>query len=186
MSRLRYARVSDRLLAGAMPFTDAHVRALAGEGVTGVLNLCEDSEYWQGERELVEAAYRRAGVAEHRLGVRDGCTVPPALLERAVALAGDGTLYVHCRGGRERSAAVCTAIISRWDGLSVDDALRRAQAANPVFRPLAGQVQGLRAWHNSSSRELLGEVGSRESAIETEDYTVSRIWGRLATEGESL
>ena len=146
MSRLRYARLSDRLLAGAMPFTDGHVQALAGEGVTTVLNLCEDGEYWQGERELVEAGYRRAGIVEHRLGVRDGCTVPPDLLERAVALASAETVYVHCRGGRERAATVCTAILSRRHGVPVEEALRIAQAANPVFRPLPGQLAGLLAW----------------------------------------
>jgi protein tyrosine phosphatase (PTP) superfamily phosphohydrolase (DUF442 family) len=133
-----------------MPFTDGHVHALTAEGVTAVLNLCEDGEYWQGEREVIESAYRRAGIDEHRLGVRDGCTVPPALLERAVALAGEGTLYVHCRGGRERSATVCTAILSRRHGVSVEEALRLAQAANPVFRPLPGQLEGLLAWAGSA------------------------------------
>jgi atypical dual specificity phosphatase len=146
VSRLRYARLSDALLGGAMPYTDRHVQLLAGEGVTAVINLCQDAEYWQGEHDLVRAGYARAGIAEHRLPVRDGSTVPPAVLDRAVELAAAGTLYVHCRGGRERSATVCAAILSRQTGADVDEALRLAQAANPVFRPLPGQVQGLRSW----------------------------------------
>ena len=135
-----------------MPYTDAHVQLLAGEGVTAVINLCEDAEYWHGEHDLVRAGYARAGIAEHRLTVRDGSTVPGAVLDRAVELAAAGTLYVHCRGGRERSATVCAAILSRQTGADVDAALHAAQAANPIFRPLPGQVQGLRAWWRSAAR----------------------------------
>lgn len=129
-----------------MPYTEKHVQALAAERVTAVINLCEDREYWQDEHDLVSAAYRRAGIIEHRLAVRDGSTVPGDVLDRAVELAGGGTLYVHCRGGRERSATVCAAILSRQGGTDVDEALRRAQTANPVFQPLPGQLLGLRAW----------------------------------------
>jgi len=133
-----------------MPYTERHVEALAAEGVTAVINLCEDAEYWQGEHELVRAGYVRSGIAEHRLAVRDGSTVPAHVLDRAVELADGGTLYVHCRGGRERSATVCAAILSRQTGADVDEALRSAQARNPVFRPLPGQVQGLRAWSRAA------------------------------------
>lgn len=129
-----------------MPYTAAHVALLGAEGVTGVINLCEDREYWEGERAQVEDAYRLAGIVEHRLAVTDGATVPPGVLDRAVELAGSGTLYVHCRGGRERSATVCTAILSSEHGIEVDEALRRAQQHNPVFRPLPGQLLGLAAW----------------------------------------
>jgi atypical dual specificity phosphatase len=152
MSRLRYARLTEGLLGGAMPYTDAHVAALAGEGVTAVVNLCEDREYWQGEHALVAESYRRAGIVEHRLAVPDGSTVPAAVLDRAITVAQGHTLYVHCRGGRERSATVCTAILSRIGGVDVGEALRRAQAANPVFRPLPGQLLGLEAWWQTIAR----------------------------------
>jgi protein-tyrosine phosphatase len=84
--------------------------------------------------------------------VRDGSTVPGTVLDRAVELSATGTLYVHCRGGRERSATVCAAILSRQTGADVEAALRSAQAANPIFRPLPGQVQGLHAWWRSAAR----------------------------------
>ena len=146
MSRLRYARLTESLLGGEMPYTAAHVAALADEGVTAVVNLCEDREYWQDEHALVSECYQRAGIVEHRLAVRDGSTVPAAVLDQAVALTQGQTLYVHCRGGRERSATVCAAILSRIGGVDVREALRQAQAANPVFRPLPGQLMGLDAW----------------------------------------
>ena len=57
MARLNYHRLGDSLLAGAMPFRADHVEALHGEGVTAVVNLCQEREYWDGERELVLDAY---------------------------------------------------------------------------------------------------------------------------------
>ena len=147
MARLAYARLSDTLLGGPMPYTERHVRALTAEGVTAVINLCEDSEYWAGERDLVDAQYGRAGIVEHRLAVTDGATVPAEVLAQAVTVAASGeTVYVHCRGGRERSATVCAAIVSQAERLSAADAVSRAVAANPVFKPLPWQVQGLERW----------------------------------------
>jgi protein tyrosine phosphatase (PTP) superfamily phosphohydrolase (DUF442 family) len=151
MSRLAYARLSDSLLGGPMPFTERHVRALSDEGVTAVINLCEDGEYWEGERDLVSAQYRQAGISEHRLTVKDGATVPADVLDRAVTLAAaGGTLYVHCRGGRERSATVCAAIVTRREDVPPADAIRLTQVANPVFKPLPWQVEGLEQWARSS------------------------------------
>lgn len=149
MSRLVFARLSETLLGGPMPYTERHVASLRDEGVTAVINLCQDSEYWSGERELVAAEYQRAGITEHRLAVVDGSTVPPEVLDEALAVAVGESVYVHCRGGRERSATVCTAILTRSHRLDPADALRLAQAANPVFKPLPWQLHGVQVWAGS-------------------------------------
>jgi len=62
MARLQYSRLNDSLLAGPMPHTAAHVQALRDEGVVVVVNLCEEREYWDGEREAVTSAYEAAGI----------------------------------------------------------------------------------------------------------------------------
>jgi atypical dual specificity phosphatase len=129
-----------------MPYTAEHVRALAAEGVTAVVNLCEEGEYWDGELPAVRAAYADAGVAEHHLPVPDGASVPSGVLDAAVALARDGTVYVHCRGGRERSAAVAVAVLVAADGLSVSDALARVRESRPICAPLPWQMDAVRAW----------------------------------------
>jgi atypical dual specificity phosphatase len=146
MARLNYHRLGPTLLAGAMPFSREHVEALSGEGVTAVVNLCQEREYWDGERELVLAAYREHGIEEHHLPVIDGSTVPDEVLDAAVRLAGSNILYVHCRGGRERSATVAVAVIAHVEGLPVDHALEQAVQRRPVFKPLPWQVSALHAW----------------------------------------
>jgi atypical dual specificity phosphatase len=146
VARLNYSRLTDQLLAGAMPHSGDHVQALSDEGVRCVVNLCEEREYWEGEREAVLTAYRASGIVEHHLPVRDGGTVPTDVIEAAVAAAAGGPVYVHCRGGRERSATVAVALLARAQGISVDRALRQAQASRPVFEPLPWQVAALRDW----------------------------------------
>ena len=148
---LRYSSLGSGLLAGLMPHAVAHVEALDAEGVRTVINLCEDHEYWDGERAAVEAAFRRADMTEHRLPVPDGATIPPDVLDRAVEAAGEETAYVHCRGGRERSAAVAIALLAAQSGSTFDDAHHLALSLRPGFRPLPWQVDGVRAW--AASRE---------------------------------
>ena len=149
MARLNYSRLNERLLAGAMPHAPEHVDALQAEGVGVVVNLCEEREYWDGERELVTAAYGSRGIVELHLPVKDGSTVPAAVIDQALAAAADAVAYVHCRGGRERSATVATALLARSEGLSIDAALEQARSRRPVFAPLPWQLEALRAWSGS-------------------------------------
>jgi atypical dual specificity phosphatase len=146
VGRLEYTRLNDSLLAGRMPVSGRHVEALRAEGVTTVINLCEDREYWDGEREDVALACARAGIVEHRLAVIDGGTVSADVLEQAIAAAADGVAYVHCRGGRERSAAVTVALLAAASGSSVEEALGLAVSLRPGFKPLPWQVEGVRSW----------------------------------------
>jgi atypical dual specificity phosphatase len=129
-----------------MPHATAHVEALQAEGVRTVINLCEEHEYWDGERAAVEAAFLHARIAEHRLPVPDGATIPPDVLDQAVAAAAGETAYVHCRGGRERSAAVAVALLAARRGITIDEALADAKARWPTCRPLPWQMAGVRAW----------------------------------------
>jgi protein-tyrosine phosphatase len=145
-ARLRYFELGSGLYAGRMPHATAHVEALDAAGVRTVVNLCEEHEYWDGERAAVEAAFAHAGIVEHRLPVPDGATIPPAVLDRAVAAVGDETAYVHCRGGRERSAAVAVAVLATRRGVSIDAALADAAGRWPTCRPLPWQIEGVRAW----------------------------------------
>jgi atypical dual specificity phosphatase len=143
---LRFFALGSDLYAGRMPHATAHVEALHAAGVRAVVNLCEEHEYWDGERPAVEAAFRHAGIVEHRLPVPDGATIPPEVLERAIAAVADQPAYIHCRGGRERSAAVAVAVLATRRGVSVDTALADAAASWPTCRPLPWQIAGVHAW----------------------------------------
>jgi len=149
MSRLNYSRLSDHLLAGAMPHSRAHVDALVAEGVAVVVNLCELREYWAGERDAVLEGYAAAGIRELHLPVKDGATVPDGVIDAAIRAQRDEITYVHCRGGRERSAAVATAMLATAHRLTITQALAMAQVGRPVFRPLPWQLESLHAWSDA-------------------------------------
>ena len=107
--------VADGLMLANLPYKAGHVEALAEEGAGLVLNMCEDGEYRPGQRKDVSYAYRSRGIEE----ARDLCMVdlgdhPVELFDTAVRLIDHAArsgrnAVVHCRGGRERSAAVVAA-----------------------------------------------------------------------------
>jgi protein-tyrosine phosphatase len=142
----------DRLLAGRNPLTVVDVAQLCAAGVTHVLDLREDAEWAASDRFGVEAIdeLRRRGVERKAIRVVDQGAPSPEFLDAAVAwieeiVARAGTrVYVHCRAGRERTAAVLAALlVSR--GVSLADALRRVRERCRGV-PMTHQVAAVRAW----------------------------------------
>ena len=146
-----YASVYDRLIVGAMPLDAADVGALAALGVSRVLNLVEDAEYQRGARRTVERALAREGIEERRLGTEDYGALTPELLEQATAQVNgwldDGEIvYLHCRAGWQRSAAVAAGAIAIREGTDVEAALLQVQKLKRTADPLPHQREDLSRW----------------------------------------
>jgi protein-tyrosine phosphatase len=99
-----FADVLDNLLIGAYPLDREDVTSLERLGIVRVLNLVEDSEYRQGERDAIEAAYADLGIEEERLELTDFGGLRAEELEAAVRtlsslLEQEGGTYLHCRAG---------------------------------------------------------------------------------------
>jgi atypical dual specificity phosphatase len=155
--RYGFAEIADGLLVGAYPLDADDVQALAHAGVTRVFNLVEDEEYGDGTRAAADAALAAAGIAEHRLSVVDYGGLMPGQLERATAavlawLAAGERVYLHCRAGRQRSAAVAAGVVALRDGVGLDAALESIRARKPSAEPLAHQRQDLEHWWKLRSR----------------------------------
>ncbi len=149
--RFGFGSVADGLFTGAYPLDADDVAALAAAGVDEVYNLCEDVEYGDGEREAVEEALRAAGISERRLSFVDYGNIPAAQLEQATtdvsaALALGKRVYLHCRAGWQRSAAVAAGVIARREGITIDQALEQLRQRRPAAEPLQHQLQDLHAW----------------------------------------
>ena len=145
------AEVHRDLLVGAYPLDGRDVQVLRHFGVERVLNLVEDSEYRDGRRPEVEAAYEVFSIQETRLSLVDFGHLPPERLEEAVStVAGwvrDGDrVYVHCRAGWQRSAAVAAGAVAVLDEIDIRDALRRVQDRKPSADPLPHQRVDLIDW----------------------------------------
>ena len=146
-----FAEVLDDLFVGAYPLDQDDVRALSRLGIRQILNLTEDKEYEGGERSAVERALAAAGIAEHRLRLTDYGGLPAETLDAAVSVIGrwlDGgeRVYLHCRAGWQRSAAVAAGVVAIRAGIGIDEALALVQARKPTADPLPHQREDLRRW----------------------------------------
>ena len=146
-----YASVYDHLIVGALPLDEADVRMLAALGVSRVLNLVEDDEYGRGSRRKVERALATAEISECRLSTVDYGALSPALLDQATRQVNswldDGEIvYLHCRAGWQRSAAVAAGAIALRDGIDIDAALAQVQRLKPNADPLPHQREDLQRW----------------------------------------
>ena len=151
-----YADVHDDLIVGAYP-VDAHdVATVRQLGVTRVLNLVEDDEYEPGERAEVEQALAGAGIVEARLSLIDYGHLPADQLEAAVQqvvgwLDAGERVYLHCRAGWQRSAAVAAGAVAIHTGVDIEAALAQVQRRKPSANPLPHQREELVRWWDARS-----------------------------------
>lgn len=146
-----FADVADRLLVGAYPLDEEDVAMLARLHITRVLNLVEDAEYPDGAREAASQALMAAGISESRLPMPDYGGLPAPQIDSAVQtvsgwLDQNETVYLHCRAGWQRSAALAAAVVASRNGLGLDPALAQVQARKPSADPLPHQREDLARW----------------------------------------
>jgi protein-tyrosine phosphatase len=146
-----FADVHPDLLIGAYPLDDDDVAMIAHLGVDRILNLVQDTEYREGDRAAVEAALERAGIEERRLDLTDYGGLPSTEIEEAVTrvlewLAAGHRVYLHCRAGWQRSAAIAAGVVAIREGLGIEEALEVVQARKPSADPLPHQREDLLWW----------------------------------------
>ena len=146
-----FDEILDDLLIGAYPLDADDVAMLHWAGVRRVLNLTEDDEYRRGEREVVTAAYRDAGIDEYRLEFIDHGPLSPEGTEATVQevlrwLDEAVRSYVHCRAGWQRSPAIAAGVVAVRNHLEIEAALEFVQARKPSADPLPHQREDLLRW----------------------------------------
>lgn len=146
-----FADVLEDLVIGAYPLDEEDVAMLARLQVGSILNLVEDKEYEPGQHEVVFEALSAAGIEEQRLSLADYGRLPPEELETAVRvvngwLDSGRRVYVHCRAGWQRSAAVAAGVIAVRLQLDIEEALDLLRTRKPSSDPLPHQREDLRNW----------------------------------------
>jgi atypical dual specificity phosphatase len=150
-SHFGYAQVADGLLSGAYPLDADDVKRLAAESVEVAYNLCEDAEYAPVQRHAVYQALAEVGIKERRLPMPDHGRLSPESLDRAVdevmlELEAGRRVYLHCRAGWQRSAAVAAAVIARREEIDLYRALLVFRDRKPASEPLPHQLADLAEW----------------------------------------
>jgi protein-tyrosine phosphatase len=155
--RFGFAEVGHGLLVGAYPVDADDVTALTDAGTDVLVNLCEDVEYREGQRDALGAALETAGIEERRLPVPDYGHLPAEHIERAVGevtreLQAGRRVYLHCRAGWQRSATIAAGAVAVREGLDAQDALVRVRERKPTAEPLPHQRADLLAWWDARAR----------------------------------
>lgn len=148
-----YNRINARILAGRNPLTVEDMECLHKEGVTHVLDLRESHEWMPPRMGEAAVAYQmQNGLRRCHLPIVDVSAPQPQAFETAVAFLEealsepDTQVYVHCRAGMERTAAVLMAYFAICEGTSCHIALQGLQRSRAKFQPLRHQVQAVETW----------------------------------------
>ena len=111
--------VNEHIVLGAYPF-DVDVARLAQEGVTAVVNTCQE---YAGP----VAEYEKHSISQLRIPTIDFTHPSFEDVERAVEfmdrqIASGGRIYVHCKAGRARSATVVACWLIKNRKMTADAA----------------------------------------------------------------
>jgi predicted protein tyrosine phosphatase len=153
-----FAEVFPELLIGAYPLDPEDVGALASSGVRRVLNLAQDAEYQEGQRDEVEQALARHEIAEVRLSIVDFGHLPADGLDHAVETV-VGWMdecersYIHCRAGWQRSASVSAGAVAVFNAVDISTALDWIRRHKSTADPLPHQRVDLLDWWLTRGRQ---------------------------------
>lgn len=146
-----FAEVAERLLIGAYPLDEQDIAMLSRLNISRILNLTEDEEYPPGARDAASAALKEAAIPEERLTTPDYGGLPVSVIDHAVGIVsewlGEGEIvYMHCRAGWQRSAALAAAVLADHTGVDLDAALAQVKSRKPAADPLPHQLEDLENW----------------------------------------
>ena len=142
-----------RIAAGRNPLSVRDVADLRAAGITHVLDLREESE-WAAPRfgNAAVEAMAKMDINRMHLPIVDMGAPQPldfdranAWIEKALALP-NAKVYLHCRAGMERTAAIALAFWIAREGISYDAAFRNLKGKRPIFQPLPAQERAVKQW----------------------------------------
>ena len=115
-------RVDERIIVGALPHS-FDVKGMIDDGVTAVVNTCEEYEGPVKE-------YDAANIKQFRMPTVDFTHPKLEDVENAVKFieeqtANGGTVYVHCKAGRARSATVAICWLIHAHQMEPEKALEK-------------------------------------------------------------
>jgi protein-tyrosine phosphatase len=140
-------------MAGRNPLSARDVAWMASQGITHILDLREARE-WKAPKfgHLALDAIQKRDLQRLHLQVWDMHAPKPQTFDAAcrfikeALLQPEAKVYVHCRAGMERTAAVLIAYYAKAHDVSYDQALGELKKGRPILAPLPIQEQAARRW----------------------------------------
>lgn len=123
---------------------DTVAQSSVPDEIDTVVSVCQDETFDNISDSCRQAHFRLAD--DRRSAERWGGSWEYQMFERAAdfvreAVTNDERVLVHCHKGRNRSVAVCAAVMGSIDGMDFETALTIIRAVRPIAGP-NGVMQG--------------------------------------------
>ncbi len=116
------AQVSGQLYRGSRVEDDAHMAALAKQGVKGIVNLC-------AENDMDTARANKFGIKPLHIPIIDNTAASLSQVQQFLEFVnGSGPAYVHCEAGQGRTGTMVGAYRIAQQGWSADKAIDEAKS----------------------------------------------------------
>jgi len=149
-----YDRIDDNVILGALPFKGLTTKLIETENVKGVISMNEDYElmlFANGKPE-----WSKHGVEFLQLSTRDIFETPSQdKLQKGVEFIQDlvartnGTVYVHCKAGRTRSATLVGCYLMTKNGCNAEAAIRQMRERRPHILLKKPQLRALNTYYDN-------------------------------------
>ena len=154
-TRCPYNRIDNHVVLGRLPFRSMVADLVAKENIKGVITLNE--EYELENFAPSEEEWGRAGVEYLALPTKDFVACPTQSdLKRGVDFImghksgnhGNGSVYVHCKAGRTRSATLVACYLISEKGISPDEAVAEVVGRRGHVWLREPQLEGIRCYYD--------------------------------------
>lgn len=136
---------------GAIPLdNERHAEKIIAMGVTSILSILEDFEMeeWILTMPVQHTKWIEAGIHVKHIKAVDFSPLTREEIKEGITFlvqeSEEGhTIYVHCKAGRGRSAAIVVGFLVEKERLSLHDAISRVKAQRPEINLNKYQIQAL-------------------------------------------
>lgn len=166
-----YDRIDENMILGALPFRSIAPEMVKQENIKAVVSMNEDYELWVFSNN--KEKWSKLGVDFLQLATTDIFEAPcqeklwtgvkfinqflpkekqmSSLLDAAGDFKEDrvGTVYVHCKAGRTRSATLVGCYLMMRNGWSPERAVQHMRECRPHVLLGSKQWEALRLFHNT-------------------------------------
>lgn len=132
-SRRWFDRIDRNVILGALPFRGM-IQDLKDENVKAIISMNEDYELWLFSHD--RESWEKLGIEFLQLPTRDIFEAPcQEKLKEGVDFIqnfnGVGTVYVHCKAGRTRSATLVACYLMELNGWTPQEAISHMKSCRP-------------------------------------------------------
>ncbi|XP_071453688.1 phosphatidylglycerophosphatase and protein-tyrosine phosphatase 1 [Hetaerina americana] len=150
-SRRWYDRIDETVVLGALPFAGMTNSLVKEENVKGVVSMNEDYELWLFSNNGED--WKKHGVEFLQLSTTDIFETPcQEKLVKGVTFINKfrkigGSVYVHCKAGRTRSATLVGCYLMMKNGWSPEQAVGFMEGCRPHILLRSAQWEALKIFY---------------------------------------